>query len=129
MIQRIQSIWLFIAVLGAVFLYITSTDLDAELKAPIMLISCCILIILEGLSLFGYKNRKRQRVLNRLSIILNALLLGVLSYWLLKLSGGINFPEKGIEPVFPIISIIALQIANRYIRKDERIVKSVDRLR
>ena len=129
MIQRIQSIWLFIAVLGAVFLYITSTDLDAELQAPIMLISCGILIILEGLSLFGYKNRKRQRVLNRLSIILNALLLGVLSYWLLKLSGGINFPEKGIEPVFPIISIIALQIANRYIRKDERIVKSVDRLR
>lgn len=129
MIQRIQSLWLFIAVLGAVFLYITSTDLDAELKAPIMLISCGILIILEGLSLFGYKNRKRQRVLNRLSIILNALLLGVLSYWLLKLSGGINFPEKGIEPVFPVISIIALQIANRYIRKDERIVKSVDRLR
>ena len=129
MIQRIQSIWLFIAILGAVFLYITSTDLDAELKAPIMMFSCSILIILGGLSLFGYKNRKRQRMLNRFSIILNALLLGLLSYWLLKLSGGINFPEKGIEPVFPVISIIALQIANRYIRKDERIVKSVDRLR
>jgi FtsH-binding integral membrane protein len=129
MIQRIQSIWLFIAVLGAVFLYITSTDLDAELKAPIMLISCGALVILGGLSLFGYKNRKRQIVLNRFSIILNALLLGLLSYWLLKLSGGINFPEKGIEPVFPVISIIALYLANMYIRKDERIVKSVDRLR
>lgn len=129
MIQRIQSVWLFIAILGAVFLYITSTDLDIEFKKPIMLISCGVLVILGGLSLFGYKNRKRQIILNRLSIILNALLLGLLSYWLLKLSGGINFPEKGIEPVFPVISIIALQIANRYIRKDERIVKSVDRLR
>ena len=129
MIQRIQSIWLFIAILGAVFLYITSTDFDIEFKEPIMLISCGILVILGGLSLFGYKNRKRQIFLNRLSIIFNALLLGLLSYWLLKLSGGINFPKKGIEPIFPVISIIALQIANRYIRKDERIVKSVDRLR
>jgi hypothetical protein len=129
MIQRIQSIWLFIAVLGAVFLYITSTDLDAELKAPIMLISNGILFILGGLSLFGYKNRKRQILLNKISIFINALLLGLLSYWLLKLSGGINFPEKGIEPVFPVVSIICLQIANIYIWRDERIVKSVDRLR
>lgn len=129
MIQRIQSVWLFIAVLGAVFLYLTSTDLDLELKAPIMLISCVLLVILGGLSIFGFKNRRRQIILNQFSIILNVLLLGLLSYWLLKLSGGINFPEKGIEPVFPVISIICLQMANIYIRRDERIVKSVDRLR
>ncbi|SFI36270.1 DUF4293 family protein [Halpernia frigidisoli] len=129
MIQRIQSIWIFIAVLGAVFLYITSTDLDVELKAPIMIISCGVLVILGGLSLFGFKNRKRQILLNNIGIFINALLLGLLSYWLLKLSGGINFPEKGIEPLFPVISIICLQFANIYIRRDERIVKSVDRLR
>lgn len=129
MIQRIQSIWLLIAIFGAVFLYSTSTDFDAEMKAPIMLISCGILVILVGLSLFGFKNRKRQILLNKISIIINVLLLGLLSYWLLKLSGGINFPEKGIEPLFPVISIICLQFANIYIRRDERIVKSVDRLR
>lgn len=129
MIQRIQSVWIFIAALGAVFMYITSTDLDAELNAPIMMIGCGLLVLMNAASLFGFKNRKRQRVLNRLSIILNALLLGLLSYWLLKLSGGINFPEKGIEPLFPVISIICLFFANIYIRRDERIVKSVDRLR
>ncbi|HAV01716.1 MAG TPA: DUF4293 domain-containing protein, partial [Chryseobacterium sp.] len=39
------------------------------------------------------------------------------------------FPEKGIEPLFPLLAIISLLIANVYIRKDERLVKSVDRLR
>ena len=77
----------------------------------------------------SYKDRKRQLSLNKVSIIINALLLGLLAYWLLTLSGGIDFPEKGIEPVFPLLSIICLLIANVYIRKDERLVKSVDRLR
>ncbi|WP_373747877.1 DUF4293 family protein, partial [Kaistella sp.] len=67
--------------------------------------------------------------LNKISFMINALLLGLLAYWLLTLSGGIDFPEKGIEPVFPLLSIICLLIANVYIRKDERLVKSVDRLR
>ena len=62
-------------------------------------------------------------------MIINALLLGLLAYWLLTLSGGIDFPEKGIEPLFPLLSVICLLIANVYIRKDERLVKSVDRLR
>ena len=62
-------------------------------------------------------------------MIINALLLGLLAYWLLTLSGGIDFPETGIEPLFPLLSVICLLIANVYIRKDERLVKSVDRLR
>ena len=77
----------------------------------------------------SYKDRKRQILLNNISIFINALLLGLLAYWLLSLSGGINFPEKGIEPLFPLISMICLFIANIYIRKDDRLVKSVDRLR
>lgn len=129
MLQRIQTVWLFIAALGAVFLYLTSSDFDIEMNAPVMLIATVVLFLMNGLSIISFKNRKRQIILNRLSIILNALLLGLLSYWLLKLSGGINFPEKGIEPLFPVISIICLQVANIYIRKDDRIVKSVDRLR
>lgn len=129
MIQRIQSVWLLLSIFGAVFFSITASDLDAELNLPIALISGFILVLVGAFSLFSFKNRKRQILLNKISIIINVLLFGLLSYWLLKLSGGINFPEKGIEPVFPIISVFALIIANRYIRKDERIVKSVDRLR
>jgi hypothetical protein len=56
-------------------------------------------------------------------------LLGLLAYWILTLPGGIDFPEKGIEPLFPLLAIIFLLIANVFIRKDDRLVKSVDRLR
>ena len=57
------------------------------------------------------------------------LVIGILVYWMQNLSGGIDFPEKGIEPIFPSIAVICLFLANIFIKKDERLVKSVDRLR
>lgn len=129
MLQRIQTIWTLLAVLAAVFLFITGQDVVISDSIPLLNIGCIVLVIIGALSLFSFKNRKRQILLNTISIIINALLIGVLAYWLLNLSGGIQFPEKGIEPVFPLIAVICLLIANVYIRKDERLVKSVDRLR
>ena len=83
----------------------------------------------EATAYFSYKNRNRQLLLNTFSIAINAVLIALLVYWLQTLSGGISFPEKGIEPAFPSIAVICLFLANIYIRKDERLVKSVDRLR
>ncbi len=129
MLQRIQTIWTLLAVLAAVFLFITGQDVVISDSIPVLNIGCIVLVIIGSLSVFSFKNRKRQILLNTISIIINALLIGVLVYWLLNLSGGIQFPEKGIEPIFPLIAVICLLIANVYIRKDERLVKSVDRLR
>ena len=129
MLQRIQTVWIFLAVLGAVFLNITAQDFDVLGAYLTINVSTVILILLGVLSIFSFKNRKRQILLNNISIIINALLIGLLAYWLLNLSGGISIPEKGIEPVFPFLSIVCLLLANMYIRKDERLVKSVDRLR
>ena len=129
MLQRIQTVWIFLAVLGAVFLNITAQDFDVLGAYLTINVSTVILILFGVLSIFSFKNRKRQILLNNISIIINALLIGLLAYWLLNLSGGISIPEKGIEPVFPFLSIVSLLLANMYIRKDERLVKSVDRLR
>mgnify|MGYP000290544214 FL=1 len=129
MLQRIQTIWTLLAVLAAVFLFITGQDIVISDSIPLLNIGCIVLVIMGALSIFSFKNRKRQILLNTISIIINALLIGVLVYWLLNLSGGIQIPEKGIEPIFPLIAVICLLIANVYIRKDERLVKSVDRLR
>lgn len=117
------------AVLAAVFLFVTGQDVIISDSIPVINIGCIVLVLVGLLSVFSFKNRKRQILLNNISIIINALLIGVLIYWLLKLSGGIQIPEKGIEPVFSLIAIICLLIANVYIKKDERLVKSVDRLR
>ena len=129
MLQRIQTVWIFLAILGAVFLFVTGQDFS--LFGPVPFISvCCVALVLFGfISILSYKERKRQILLNNISLIINALLLGLLAYWLLTLPGGIDFPEKGIEPLFPLLSIVCLLIANLFIRKDERLVKSVDRLR
>lgn len=129
MLQRIQTIWTFLAVLAAVFLFITGQDVAVFGNIPVIDSASIALVLVGLLSVFSFKNRKRQILLNTISIIINVLLIGVLAYWLLNLSGGIQFPEKGIEPVFPLIAIICLFISNIYIRKDERLVKSVDRLR
>ncbi len=117
------------AVLAAVFLFVTAQDVIVSDSIPVINIGCVILVLVGLLSVFSFKNRKRQILLNTVSIIINALLIGVLVYWLLNLSGGISFPEKGIEPIFSLIAVICLFIANIYIRRDERLVKSVDRLR
>ncbi len=129
MLQRIQTVWIFLAIIGAVFLFVTGQDFSLFGPVPFISVACVILVLFGFISILSYKDRKRQLQLNKISLIINALLLGLLAYWLLTLSGGIDFPEKGIEPVFPLLSIICLLIANVYIRKDERLVKSVDRLR
>ena len=129
MLQRIQTVWIFLAILGAIFLFVTGQDFSVFGPTPFISVVCVVLILFGFLSILSYKDRKRQILLNNISIFINALLLGLLAYWLLNLSGGINFPEKGIEPFFPFLSMICLFIANVFIRKDDRLVKSVDRLR
>lgn len=129
MLQRIQTVWIFLAILGAIFLFVTAQDFSLFGPVPFISVVCVGLVLLGFISILSYKDRKRQILLNQIGIFINVLLLGLLAYWLLNLSGGIQFPEKGIEPFFPLLSVICLFIANICIRKDERLVKSVDRLR
>lgn len=129
MLQRIQTIWILLSILSAVFLFITGQDAKMFGDLPIIDALSVVLVLIGAFSLFSYKNRNRQILLNKVSIIINALLIGLLIYWLQTLPGGIDFPEKGIEPIFPAIAIVSLLIANIYLKKDERLVKSVDRIR
>ena len=85
--------------------------------------------LLSLISILNYKNRKFQFVLGRLNIILNFILLGVFVYQSLNLSGETMVSEKGIGLLLPIFSIVFLVLANKAIKRDEDLVKSVDRLR
>jgi Domain of unknown function (DUF4293) len=65
-----------------------------------------------------------------LNIILNLILLGLFVYHSLNLSGETPaVSEKGIGMFLPILAIVLLGFANKAIKKDEDLVKSVDRLR
>jgi hypothetical protein len=85
--------------------------------------------LLALITIFLFKNRKLQFVLGRVNILLNFVLVGVFVYGLLSLPGEKSFSEKGIEMLLPIISIVFLVMANKAIKKDEDLVKSVDRFR
>lgn len=136
MIQRIQTLYLLLSIgimAGLIFvfhLWINSEGqrvyaMDNYLYLGLFLASA----VLSLVSIFSFKNRKSQFVLGRLNIILNFILLGVFVYQSLNLSGEANVSEKGIGMLLPIFSIVCLVLANKAIKKDEDLVKSVDRLR
>ena len=85
--------------------------------------------LLSVVAVFQFKSRQNQFVLGRLNIILNLILLGLFVYRLLNLPGALEHAEKGIGLILPVISIVLLVLANKAIKKDEALVKSVDRLR
>ena len=136
MLQRIQTIYMIISatLLGALYVWFPNIVSEEGLVVihndePIMLGLIFGSILVTFISIFSYKKRKSQFVINRLNIILNFFLLGVFVYRSLTLSGEILVSEKGIGVFLPIISIVFLVMANKAIKKDEDLLKSVDRLR
>ncbi|CEN48041.1 conserved hypothetical protein [Capnocytophaga canimorsus] len=73
--------------------------------------------------------RQNQFVFNRLNILINLTLLGVFVYRMLTSSGESQISEKGVGIFLPILSIVFLFLANKAIYRDEKLVKSADRLR
>ena len=144
MLQRIQSLLLLVVAiisggLSNVFtLWSATYDSDffayeSIFKNSIYLKPIGVLFfssaILSIITIFLFKNRKLQFVMNRFNILVNFLLLGFIIYNVLNLSGETTVSEKGIGTFLPILNVFLLVFANRYIKRDEDLVKSVDRLR
>ncbi len=136
MIQRIQTLYLLLVVIinGVLPFWVylwTGADGEAVYAQNEMLYSMTFIIsaALAFITILLYKKRKKQFVLNRLNMILNLFLLGFFIYRSLILSGETEVSEKGIGVLLPAISIVFLVMANKAIKRDEDLVKSVDRLR
>ena len=137
MLQRIQTIYLLISAgisSGLIFLfYLWTTKADVPFYAKEDMLYLSLFLgsaVLSLITIFKYNNRQTQFVLGRLNIILNFILLGLFVYRSLNLSGETSdVSEKGIGMLLPIFSIVFLVLANKAIKKDEELVKSVDRLR
>jgi hypothetical protein len=144
MIQRVQTIYLLLATLlsgGSIFLFNLWTTneeieffvMDSFSSNNTLLVVMAVLFIvstvLTFVSVFQFKKRQLQFVLGRLAILTNFILLGILVYFSQNLSGEITVSEKGIGLLIPILTIVLVVMANKAIKKDEELVKSVDRLR
>lgn len=142
MIQRIQSIYLAIvfalsAILPLVLnlwydskkeVYALELLSDLSIIAKLVPVFFLISALLAIVSIFKYKKRQLQFVLGRIIILINLFLLGILIYLSLNIPGEAS-SEKGIGMFIPVVVILFTVLANKAIKKDEDLVKSVDRLR
>lgn len=146
MIQRLQTIFLFLAFLafGALFKFpfagseVQSAGFLADKQYNIFdNIFLLVLTSVGGLialsAIFLFKNRILQLRFSILSIVINILILIVAA--VLFYNEAVNLPANGGEIsdaaglYMPFTGILAGILASRYIRKDEKIVRNMDRLR
>lgn len=139
MVQRLQSLWLLLA---AIFSFLTfklpfysgsktikdikqpDVRLDAGSQIFLLLLTGAV-ILLCFIALFMYKNRKKQLTLTIINIILSLVLLVVYFLQIQKFETGII----SLSCIFTLAIPFFLFFAARGIWKDEKLVKSLDRLR
>jgi len=127
MLQRIQSLYLFGAlVINFIFLFVpiesspnnaVSLSIDKTLIALSLVLSGILL-----LTIFSFKNRKRQLMFCKL-LFVGYLFQMLLSNHLFKV---VELKWNGI---LPYASIFLTFLAYRAINRDEKLVRSADRLR
>lgn len=141
MIQRIQTVWLLLVAVCAVIAFFVPfgiehfSDLGPHGAGDIKMtglnnstvLTFCALIIVESLvSLFLFKNRKIQKFGCYFLIILSISCLGAMIYFT-------EFQKEGTTQLYgivlPVLMIIFSVLALRGISKDDKLVKSLDRLR
>ncbi|GAB4329200.1 MAG: DUF4293 domain-containing protein [Bacteroidales bacterium] len=156
MIQRIQTLFLAVVVLLAAAMFflplagfisemeylrmylwqIRSETPGSQLSFgfltvfPLVLLAAGIIVV-TLVTIFSYKNRIRQLKLIRLIMFLAMLLIVAVfvlypNLIMSRLDAEVEF-ESGA--FMPVISLLFLFLANRYITRDEKLVRSVDRLR
>ena len=156
MIQRIQSIFLLIVViLSAVLFFVPVAELAGinVLYVQSIIKVCdtaeagsCInptyyIAALNGLvglialiTIFLFTNRKRQMLLGNLNMLLIIAMIVLVFYTIDKNTGSI---KSGVELMavykigayLPVLMLIFTFLANRFIKKDEELVRSADRIR
>ena len=141
MIQRIQTVWLFLAALCAAFTFkfpfytgnkISATNAQAQVYEKLVASSIFLLLIFSAALIIGtiiiiflYRNRKQQMWLTMAAAALGIINIIIYFTELKKFVSG-NMSLTAIL-VFAIPIFLILAVNGIY--KDEKLVKSLDRLR
>ena len=135
MIQRIQSLWLLLAAgcsIAAIMLPFyagnTSNNLYERLsgQSHFHLLILCVAVGLGSLvSIFLYKNRKRQMQISFVALLLQLLNI----FFFIQKANAFTDGTYSLGSVFTFIVPLLLILGIIGIRKDEQLIKSMDRLR
>ena len=129
MIQRIQSLILLLSALCSLiivfyFPVLQNGDIYVSLTEQLSYARLCIFLSvgLNIFSIFQFKNRNRQIIINQIS----KLFISIAFIIIIFQRGELNFTIGLFLFIIPYLLII---LANYLIRKDEKLVKSADRIR
>ena len=138
MIQRQQTLWLLLASIAALlsfmFPFVTGKELDkgVEVDAVVKAGSDFLILIVTGASLilssviiFLYKDRKLQMKLCLVGLLVAAV---IIFLYIVKM-GKVSKSTVALAAILPFLILIGYFMAFRLIRKDEKLVKSLDKLR
>jgi predicted membrane chloride channel (bestrophin family) len=138
MIQRQQTLWLLLATLAALFCFMfpfatgkgldKGVEIDKALKAGsdfLLLIFTGASLALSGAIIFLYKDRKLQMKLCLLGLLLSVVI--IILY--ISQSNKLTKSTLALFCILPFAIAIGYFMAFRNIRKDEKLVKSLDKLR
>ena len=129
MIQRVQSIYMLFSIIFMIaityFLPVLISkkgEIFFTYQSKYAHITILVSSFLLLYSIFLFKNRKKQLLFNQISkFLLSA------TFFILFFTKGELFPDRGMF-VF-IIPYVLILLANRFIKKDEKLVQSADRIR
>lgn len=141
MIQRIQSVWLALAAIcgfamAKVPLFsATLTDLSKRtILATESLLAFALIVgiaVMSVVAIFLFKNRPTQHKLAVIGALLSIIVIGLQVYYIesFKKTNPIQQGTYLWGGLLPIAMVILLFMASGAIRKDEKLIKSLDRLR
>ena len=131
MIQRIQTVFLIINFffLGILYFFLPLDFFDVNIFNFKTLIEVKFYIILCGLlsflSVLLFKKRTNQLLINKVQIFLHIIysLIIVIDFIIYKSSNSL------INMLIPTFCLIFISLANKFIKRDEDLIKSIDRIR
>lgn len=141
-IQRWQSVWLLIAgILVAVFCCLPMAMVTGDMTGPdsvtllrpadvpVFLVVNILVAVLLVMSIFLYKNTKRQKTMTMISMLLIVVMMVTETMILFNWDSAMGEIEW-LGSIFLLLGALVFAfLAYRGIRSDERLLKAADRLR
>jgi hypothetical protein len=152
MIQRIQTIYLFLAccLVGTMAILPLAQIVDTTNKMYVftskgiaeqtnltqwivntlpLMVTIISIALLSLVSIFLYKKRILQKRIGIINMILMLGAMGLEYFYLNYNTISIKMIAYKMPMIFPAVALILTALANRAIQKDENLVKSYDRIR
>ncbi len=133
MLQRIQTVHMLIAaLLSAVFAYLYRPE--ALAFGRVYTYGMWAVAAVLAVNIFLYRNRPLQMRLNTLVILAILVFAGLRVYEAVASGGNAFSGEKALSKkdvlwIIPVVSIVFVKLANQAIKRDDNLIKSVDRIR